>query len=291
MLACAALLGAAVNPAALARSRSFLRYLRYSPTMKTAETRMFGGDITHFPSLNVATGLIQNRRDVDEPVSRLHSVIIATATLALLIVAFLGLSRFRTRELCLAAALLVPLLISLLATRILSYPYGYSKFLALTVPLWAAVLSLILRRAAGFRSGHALRWLRPGLIGFGLSLSLISVAETTKQIRQEILQAPAFDPAYAELAALARKVPRDALLVIDSAHFEGVEWMKYFLGMNAVVTAQDSAGIVATRFRVVDLRTSAPDRRTTVVIGRTFAVEPLPASTQPPATQLDRNAI
>ncbi len=276
----AGLVGVCLNPLALVRTAELVLKLSRAPVLSNANSRMLLGDTFYFPSLQVLTGLEPYRLDgpfsLHPPLRSAWNLAGLGALLALAVGAH-GIARSRLRVLI---CLLVPIGVALLANWWLRFPYGFAKLL----PVGGALVSVAMaeplqRMLAGLGPAWRVRGRDRSrsmiLLGMaGVALVVMRLPAAFLAVRDAVLAVPAYDPAFTEIAYLARTVGRSAVIRIGQPNPGRRQWICYFLGDNGFETDPVSVRYPGVEYyRLVDLR--LPQSGTTIpsVRAEVFALE------------------
>lgn len=287
-LAGVVVLSVALNPIGVVHGvRSLLKISREA-TLSSPYARAVAGDTHYFPSLNVVTGLIAYREDAPAPTGTLRSLLIPVVDLLILVTCWFGWKTLARADRWLVAILLFPVALALYVNVRLNFPYGFAKYLPLSVPIWAVVFSRLAfgaaespRRLLGIPTRTVVAFGSLVLVG---ALSLPAARHVLNRIVRAV---PSYDPAYRALPSLAATVGRAAVIYVDEPIRARLEWMKYFLGENRVesysreaLNQQEPSSLIAPggghgRFLLVDRRSVAARPSGSVAASRGYALVPV----------------
>jgi hypothetical protein len=260
----------------------FSRFVRYGTaqvnSLSNSYDRMMTGDTHYFPSPAVIWGLEAYREDARAPIGTLRARLVPLASIAILVSVAIGWRRRTGREKAIVTALLGPVVVALLANLHLDFPYGFAKFLPAAGALWSVVFVFLVLLAAEPRPGGAKP--APGGLFAAATLALVFIlaAPSVRHvIRRAVRSVPAYDPAYRSLGALGAAVERSSVIVVDEPAIASREWIRYFLGANAVLDASTPIPDDGARtYRLVDRRKepAIPSGAPAIAAG-TYALVPI----------------
>lgn len=282
-LSLAAMLAIILNPIGFSRATKYLLdTVPRSEYMASPYQRLIAGDTHYYAPLTVIAGIEAYREDAPAPVGSIRSSLIPLTTGLSLLVAVLGWIRLTVREKCLLGMVLVPVALTLYVNWLLGFPYGFSKFLLAGVPVWSVSFVLLsfsaLKKASGHSDGQG-----PGKIVL-ITFALIAVLQPPA-LRHVIGRAshavPSYDQAFRRLPDLASAVGPDAIIHVNQPLNARREWMRYFLGGNAVRTDQETMPLDGARhFLLIDRRDHRPTAAHAVATQGNFILVPFSAQSQ-----------
>jgi hypothetical protein len=272
----AVFLSVALNPIGVVHGIQSLSKFSGLEALSTPYAREVVGDTHYFPSLNVVTGLIAYREDAPAPTGKLRSLVIPVASLLILVTCWFGWRALPRADRWVVAILLFPAALALYVNLRLNFPYGFAKYLPLSVPIWSVAFSRLAfgaaetpRRVLGIEG-------RRFVVVSLLVVGGLSLPPARHVLRRIVRTVPSYDPAFRALSALAATVGGNSVLVVDEPNRARLEWMRYFVAENPVEPEDHAGADSRRRWRVVDRRREGGGMpQGTVASSRDFALVPV----------------